>query len=454
MIRIPKSTKVETEKAFLVGLEFFSEPGTMSISDSLEELALLSDTAGLIVVGSCYQKLNKANAATLIGSGKAHEVRYLAEENLADIVIFDEELNPRHLRELQQIMGSNMRVIDRTNLILDIFAQHANSSEGKLQVELAQYQYLYPRLTGAWTHLERQAGGGGGRSGSVGGVGLRGPGETQLEVDRRKVRKRIEQLKQNLQRVGEHRDRLRRNRKKSEIPIISLVGYTNAGKSTLMKRLSNADVFIADKLFATLDPTTRRLELPGGNAALITDTVGFIQKLPTQLIAAFHSTLEEIKHSDLLLHVVDITHPAATAQWRSVNETLLELGAGSIPSLTVLNKIDKITDLNFGDSSFPEFTDCVRVSAKTGVGIEHLIDLINHELFERSILINVSLPYKEGRLISLFHKYGQIKSIESRVSDVIIQGFIPTRFITEFQFFIDNKQKPSTTEGFPVSDFT
>lgn len=435
------STKLETEKAYLVGVELYSRPGILSVNDSLEELALLSNTAGLEVVGITSQKLDRPHAATLIGSGKAQEIKLLAEDNLADVIIFDEELSPRHLRELQSIMGFKMRVIDRSNLILDIFAQHANSSEGKLQVELAQYEYLYPRLTGAWTHLERQAGGGGGRSGGVGGVGLRGPGETQLEVDRRKVRKRIDQLKIQLEKVREHRKRQRVNRSRTQIPVVSLVGYTNAGKSTLINALAQADVYIADQLFATLDPTTRRIELPGGNVALITDTVGFILKLPAQLIAAFRSTLEEITEADLLLHVVDINHPAANAHWRSVNETLLELGAGTIPSLTILNKIDKVQNVQQIHTDFPEFQDALRISAKLGTGIEILIDRINHELFQRTQSIKVILPYKEGRLISIFHEYGQIQSIENRISDVFIQGTIPARFLADFEPFLVLKQK-------------
>ena len=238
------------------------------------------------------------------------------------MVIFDNELSPRHQRELEAAFGDDLRVIDRTALILDIFAQHAQTSEGSLQVELAQYEYRLPRLTRAWTHLARQAGGGGGRAGGVGGVGLRGPGETQLEVDRRLISNRIEFLKNELEKVRAHRTRHRERRKKTRIPVIALVGYTNAGKSTLLNRLAKADVYVADQLFATLDPTTRRVDLPGGQTVLFTDTVGFIQKLPTELVAAFRATLEEIADADVLLHVVDITHVNASAQARSVQEDI------------------------------------------------------------------------------------------------------------------------------------
>jgi GTP-binding protein HflX len=229
---------------------------------------------------------------------------------------------------------------------------------------LAQYEYLLPRLTGAWTHLERQAGGGAGRTGSVGGVGLRGPGETQLEVDRRRVREKISRLKLDIEKVRQHRQRYRANRRRSLIPVVTLVGYTNAGKSTLLNNLTHADVLVADQLFATLDPTTRRLELPGGNAVLLTDTVGFIQKLPTNLIAAFRATLEEITESDLLLHVVDATHPNALQQWRSVIDTLHEIDADPIPMITILNKIDQKDKINEELLEIPEFSSAIRISAK------------------------------------------------------------------------------------------
>lgn len=253
------------EKAFLVGVELRSEPGLIPLEDSLGELARLADTAGLDIVGESTQKLETPHPATYIGSGKVEEIRLLVEDTLANIIIFDNELSPRHQRELEEKFGTTVRVIDRTALILDIFAQHAHTSDGILQVALAQYEYRLPRLTRAWTHLARQAGGGGGRAGSVGGVGLRGPGETQLEVDRREIHKRITSVKKELEKVRAHRLRYRAQRKNSRIPLISLVGYTNAGKSTLLNRLTKSNVYVADQLFATLDPTTRRISLPGGH---------------------------------------------------------------------------------------------------------------------------------------------------------------------------------------------
>jgi GTP-binding protein HflX len=439
------STQMKKELAFLVGVEFDQNQDMLTVDDSLEELTLLANTAGLKVVGSDYQKLSKPNPSTLIGSGKVQEVKAVAESLHADVILFDDELSPRHFRELEEAFGANVRVIDRTTLILDIFAQHAQTREGKLQVELAQYEYLLPRLTRAWTHLARQAGGGAGRSGSVGGVGLRGPGETQLEVDRRKIREKITRLKADIEKVRQHRQRYRANRKRSLIPVVTLVGYTNAGKSTLLNNLTHADVYVADQLFATLDPTTRRLELSGGNALLLTDTVGFIQKLPTNLVAAFRATLEEISDSDLLLHVVDITHPNAIQQWRSVLDTLKEIEADHIPMITVLNKIDRAEDVEEVKRQYPEFGNAVMISAKHSIGIDQLALRIKQELFETYIPISVTVPYKNGNLISLFHEFGKIDHIENNVGSVKISGSIPGRLMAEFEKF-KQQQKSRDTE--------
>jgi len=429
------STQLKKERAFLVGVDFNQNQNMLSVEDSLEELTLLAKTAGLKVVGSEYQNLSRPNPSTLIGSGKVQEVKAVAESLHADVILFDDELSPRHFRELEEVFGVNVRVIDRTTLILDIFAQHAQTREGKLQVELAQYEYLLPRLTRAWTHLARQAGGSAGRSGSVGGVGLRGPGETQLEVDRRKIREKVTRLKADIEKVRQHRQRYRADRKHSLIPVVTLVGYTNAGKSTLLNNLSHADVYVADQLFATLDPTTRRLELSGGNALLLTDTVGFIQKLPTNLVAAFRATLEEIADSDLLLHVVDITHPNAIQQWRSVLDTLKEIEADHIPMVTVLNKIDRAEDVQEIKRQYPEFANAVMISAKNSVGIDQLALRIKKELFETFIPISVTVPYKNGDLISLFHEFGKIDHIENMVGSVKISGSIPGRLMAEFEKF-------------------
>jgi GTP-binding protein HflX len=349
---------------------------------------------------------------------------------------------------LESEFGERIRVLDRTALILDIFAQHANTREGALQVELAQYEYRLPRLTRAWTHLARQAGGGGGRSGSVGGVGLRGPGETQLEVDRREIRRRIDHLKQELESVRTHRQQYRSRRKRSLIPLVTLVGYTNAGKSTLLNRLAQSEVYVANQLFATLDPTTRRVELPGGHAALLTDTVGFIQKLPTTLVAAFRATLEEITESDLLLHVIDVTHLNAQAQAAAVHQTLNDIGAGHVPMLTVLNKIDRLSDPQAAMQGLAEFQNSVAISARTGLGISDLLSAINETLFERYAPVSVRLPYSQGQLISMFHELGQVERVEHERGGIAIEGKLPGRLIARFQpFFVGAETPPVEGEN-------
>jgi GTP-binding protein HflX len=431
--RIPQPTILPREKAFLVGVELYQQKSLLPLPDSLEELALLADTSGLDVSGELTQKLDRPHVKTYIGPGKVEELKSLVEETLSEVVIFDDELSPRHQRELQEILGRNVRVLDRTALILDIFAQHAHTKEGMLQVELAQYEYYLPRLTGQWTHLERQAGGGGGRAGSTGGVGLRGPGETQLEVDKRAIRRRIAHLKRELEKVSAHRQRYRAQRKRSRVPTVAFVGYTNAGKSTLINRLAKSDVHVADQLFATLDPTTRRVELPGGYQALITDTVGFIQKLPTTLIESFHATLEEIVEADLLLHVVDISHPNALSQFNAVQETLDELGAHHIPMVTALNKIDRLRDPNAAKEAVGRYSKAVPISALKGGGMRELLGAIQEELYETYEPIRVRLPYQQGALISLFHESGQVEFVEHGRGGVLMQGRIPGRLIAQFR---------------------
>jgi GTPase len=431
--RIPQPTRPPRERAFLVGVEIYQQKTLLSLTDSLTELALLSDTAGLEVVGELTQKLDRPNVETYIGPGKVEELKALAEETQAQVIIFDDELSPRHQRELEVAMGENMRVMDRTALILDIFAQHAHTAEGMLQVELAQYEYFLPRLTRQWTHLARQAGGGGGRTGSAGGVGLRGPGETQLEVDRRAIRTRIAHLKRELEKVRAHRMRYRAQRKRARIPTVALVGYTNAGKSTLLNRIASSDVYVANQLFATLDPTTRRVELPGGYQALFTDTVGFIQKLPTTLVAAFRATLEEITEADMLLHVVDISHPNALNQYQAVQETLKDIGAGHIPAVTALNKIDRLTKPDAARATARQYPKAIAISARRGTGQAELLEMIKEELYERYVPISVKLPYQQGALISLFHESGKVDRLEHVRGGVLMQGRIPGRLASQFE---------------------
>lgn len=431
--RTPEPTTPPRERAFLVGVEIYQEKNLLSLDDSLAELALLADTAGLEVIGEMTQKLDRPNSETYIGSGKVEELKALAEETLAQVVVFDNELNPRHQRELETLFGEKTRILDRTALILDIFAQHANTSEGMLQVELAQYEYYLPRLTRQWTHLARQAGGGGGRSGSVGGVGLRGPGETQLEVDRREIRRKIAHLKGELEKVRAHRERYRAQRKRNRIPTVALVGYTNAGKSTLLNRIAKTEIYAANQLFATLDPTTRRVEMSGGHAALFTDTVGFIQKLPTTLVAAFRATLEEIAEADLLLHVVDISHPNAMAQFEAVQQTLDEIGASHIPVLTALNKVDRLKDPNAARAVLENYPQAVAISATKGIGITELMSKVAQELYETYTPIQLWLPYQQGQLLSLFHEAGQVEKIEHGRGGVLIAGRIPGRLVAQFK---------------------
>ena len=433
--KIAEPTQPPRERAILVGVDLTGEPGLLPLEDSLAELALLAQTADVEILGEITQRLEKPNPDTFIGSGKVEEIKMLVEETQADLVIFDIELSPRHQRELEERFGDQVRVIDRTALILDIFARHANTREGILQVELAYYEYRLPRLTRAWTHLARQAGGGGGRTGSSGGVGLRGPGETQLEVDRREIRRRIARLKEELEKVRAHRQRYREQRRRSNIPIVALVGYTNAGKSTLLNTLAGADVYVADQLFATLDPTTRRVELPGGHTVLFTDTVGFIQKLPTQLIAAFRATLEEITEADLLVHVLDVTHPNAWEQWKAVQQTLLEIGCEDIPSITALNKVDRLSDTEFIRNALSRFTSSVAISAKTGEGLPNLLREVENILFENFAPVTVYIPYREGQLIAQFHEFGKVEESQAFGEYIKIKGSLPGRLLTAYRPF-------------------
>ena len=322
------STAATPDRAYLVAADLHGQ--LLTADQSIEELAELARTAGADVVGRTTQKLEHPNVATYVGKGKLEEVKEAGKVLGANVVIFDDELSPSQQRNLERELGT--KVIDRTALILDIFATRAHTREGRLQTSLAQMQYLLPRLAGQWSHLERMEGA----------IGTRGPGETQIETDRRLIRSRISKIKHELDDVRTQRGLYRRNRQRNNIPVVALVGYTNAGKSTLMHALSGADVLVEDKLFATLDPVTRRLKLPSGETVLLTDTVGFIQKLPTELVASFRATLEELQEADLLLHVVDLSHPNAFQHSESVGQTLKDLGVEGRPQLLALNKVDRL----------------------------------------------------------------------------------------------------------------
>ena len=361
---------------------------------SMEELALLARTAGAVVTGQSVQRLDSPNPATYVGKGKLEEIRALRHDpdRGYTMVLFDDELSPSQQLNLERALG-DVKVLDRTALILDIFAMRARTREGRLQVELAQSEYLLPRLKGQWSHLERL----GGRSGQPGAIGVRGPGETQIETDRRLVRRRIQRLKEQIEDVRKQRALYRRRREREGLPVVALVGYTNAGKSTLMRALTrDEDVFAQDQLFATLDPLTRRVHLDGRHTALLTDTVGFIQKLPTQLVAAFRATLEELMDATVLVHVVDITHPEAAAQSQTVEDTLRELGVAGKPTITVLNKVDRIGGANgdgvrsleelapFQSSLAANIPDAVFISAEKRWGLDllrtRLVEVLDREL--------------------------------------------------------------------------
>jgi len=415
----------------LKGPASHSPDGGWPVEESLAELAQLARTAGIEVVGQMAQRIERLNPATFIGSGKVEELAEHAQETAADVVIFDDELSPRHQRELEKVLKEGVKVLDRTALILDIFAQRARTREGALQVELAQYEYRLPRLTGAWTHLARQAGGRAG--GATGGVGVRGPGETQLETDRRVIRSRIAQLRDELEKVRAHRGNYRARRRREGVPVVSIVGYTNAGKSTLLNALAGADVLVDDRLFATLDPTTRRVKLPGGGEVLFTDTVGFIQKLPTHLVAAFRATLEEVTEGDLLLHVLDVTHPQVLRQAEAVHGTLEEIGATGKPVISALNKIDRLADPDAACSVMDRFPNCVPISALTGRGLDLLLARVEEVLETQMTWLDVYIPYESGNLVDLFHRRGLIEREEHTGTGTHIVGRIPRGLAGRFQ---------------------
>ena len=391
------------ERAVLVGVDRPHAP--ISLAESLAELRGLADTAGLVTVGEASQVLRRAHPATFVGAGKVQDIQALVGAERADVVVFDDPLTPAQQRNLEKALGC--KVIDRSALILDIFAQRARSLEGKLQVELAQLQYLLPRLTRQWTHLSRQRGGG---------VGTRGPGETQLEVDRRRVRERIAQLRRRLLDVERTRGLHAAERRATPAPTVALVGYTNAGKSTLMNALTRAGVLVEDRLFATLDPTVRRLRLPDGLSVLLADTVGFIHKLPHQLVQAFKSTLEHVRTADLLLHVVDASHPAWLEHMRVTDEVLTEIGAGDVPRIVVTNKMDRVTP---EEEPTRRVDDAVRVSAVTGQGLDALGTRIERALDARLQRVRWELPAARGDLLSLLRRTGRI--LEESYHDGVVR---------------------------------
>ncbi len=391
------------ERAVLVGVDtgnVHRNGAGVGPEESLRELERLALTAGVQPVATLYQSLRQISPATYIGKGKVEELRETAKATGATVVLIDENLSPGQQRTLTERVEA--KVLDRSQLILDIFAARARSLEGKLQVELAQLEFMLPRLTRAWTHLSRLGGGG---------VGTRGPGETQLEVDRRRVREKIVRLKRRIVEVERTRELHRKERADVPYVTIALVGYTNAGKSTLMNALTDAGVLVEDKLFATLDPTVRRLDLPGGDRALLVDTVGFIHRLPHQLVDAFKSTLEEVRRADLLLHVVDATNPEAEQQIAIVERVLDEIGAGATPTILAWNKIDRSTDLPPRDmAEHPQIVDVAAISAATSRGLPELLATIERWLDRERVQIELTIPVSRGDLLAWVHRAAKVVS--------------------------------------------
>ena len=402
------------------------------MTDSLTELASLARTAGAQVIGTAMQHLSRPDPATYLGKGRATQVAEECVKHGITLVIADDELAPAQQRKLEELL--HCKVIDRTALILDIFAQHAHTREGQLQVELAQNEYRLPRLAGSQGQLSRLGGGSRGASGGVGGaIGARGPGETKLETDRRRVRTRITELRKELELVREQRARQRMQRVAQAMPVVAVVGYTNAGKSTLFNALTDSDVLVEDKLFATLDPTTRQLTLPSHQEILLTDTVGFIQKLPTTLIAAFRATLEEVNEADVLLEVVDITHENAMEQSDTVQEVLRKLEAGDTPRVTALNKIDKLHDPSSADCTL--FPNAIAVSALNHTGFAELLEVVGRVVAATMDLVQVEVPFARGELVELFHRRGRVRDETHTGTGTVISGFLPKELRSTFHPF-------------------
>lgn len=400
--------KQDKERVVLVGVEL---PGEESMEDSLSELSELATTAGAETVGRVIQNREQVHPGTYVGKGKIEEIKDLLWELEATGIICDDELSPAQMKNLQDEL--NVKVMDRTLLILDIFAARASTSEGKIQVELAQLKYRQTRLTGFGTAMSRLGGG----------IGTRGPGEKKLEMDRRLIKSRIAALNRELKEVKRHREVTREQRSKSYVPVVAIVGYTNAGKSTLLNRLTGADILAEDKLFATLDPTTRGLKLPRGQEVLLTDTVGFIKKLPHHLIEAFKSTLEEAKYADVILHVVDTSSPQMDSQMYTVYETLSNLGVKDKAIITAFNKQDKLEDAPLIRDFKADYT--VKISAKTGAGLTDLTDTMEAVLREQKVFLECLYEYWDAAKIQLIRKYGELLEEKYQEDGIFVRAYVP-----------------------------
>jgi GTPase len=408
-----------TEKTVLVGLEH-NGVSRWDLQDSLEELRELAATAGAKVVDTVTQKLEHPTAPYYIGKGKAEEVAALCTETGAGSIIFDDELSPAQGRNLEEV--TSKKILDRTQLILDIFARRARSREGRLQIELAQLQYLLPRLTRMWTHLSRQ----------TGGIGTRGPGETQLEVDRRRVQERIARLQKDLEEVRKHRAIQREGRARHQWPVVAIVGYTNAGKSSLLNRLTNAGVIAEDKLFATLDPTTRQFVLPNKLKVLFTDTVGFIRKLPHTVIESFKATLEELKSADLLVHVVDLSHPQWEDHIASTEAVIRELEADGKHTLIVFNKIDRLENPEAVQAAMARHPNSVAISVKTGENLQEFVDELQNQLSAWRLRQKFRIPQSDSAALAELHRAGHVVETSYEGDDALVTAHIPPALETKF----------------------
>lgn len=429
-MRSIETTEKQLEKAVLAGLAASSmDEKDRSCEETMEELEELVKTAGAEPVGMLLQNRPTPDPGTFLGDGKVEELREYAEYNQCDLAVFDNELSPSQMRVLEERLG--IRVLDRTGLILDIFAQRARTREGQLQVELAQYQYLLPRLTGMWTHLVRQTAGGGKSP-----VGTRGPGETQLETDRRHIRRKIQKLEEELEDVRKIRANQRRSREKNNTPVVCLVGYTNAGKSTLLNQLTGAEIPANDRLFDTLDTTTRKRKIGPSQEIMISDTVGFIRHLPTTLVEAFKATLEELEFADVIVNVIDISNPDWPDQAEVVEDLLRQLQVEKTPCIRAFNKCDKYLGI------LPHGEDTVCISAKTGEGIDQLIDAIRQQLERNAVIVTLQIPYSDAGVVEQISAVTAIQETSYKNDGIYIRTVIDRDRVRQFKKYIPGYTEP------------